>query len=277
METTSSSSSPTTTRFDAPSPEAIARAEAAAAAIPDIELDTIRVDVTAAAAGVIGQVEAIEAHRAAIVAVFGEEGTVTLDGLVPAAHHLIIANGRFNASGDRDLEPLATSLREKRNYLQMIASAIQERGIPTAQPLGKLKGGTSYVAVADDTLALYSWLSSNRGAVSEHCKLTPAELDAIQSEALRFMGAVGIKQRAGVGAAALARQRAFTHFARTYGRARKFVTYVRWHEDDYDQIAPSIYAGRTRSAATPATPVVPTTNTNVAPGMPGAPALGPIT
>lgn len=32
--------------------------------------------------------------------------------------------------------------------------------------------------------------------------------------------------------------------SRAYDDARRAVTYLRWHEDDADEIAPSLYAGR---------------------------------
>lgn len=259
-------------RFDAPSPEAIARAAAAATAIPDAELVPIRVDVMTAAAGVIGQIAAIEAHRAAIALAFGDEGTQAIDGLIPAAHHLVMANGRFNASGDQDLEPLAASLREKRSYLQLVAGALDKRGV-SVEVLRKLEGGGSYAALSDDTQALYYWFSAHLAEIAPHCKLTQSELDAIQSENLAFVGSVGIKARAGSGTAATTRSRAFTHFARTYDRVRKFVTYVRWNEGDFDQIAPSIYAGRARRSAE--APVAAPPGNDIAPGMPGASPFAP--
>lgn len=261
------------TRAEAPSTEALARAEAAAAAIPDTELIAIRVDVTSAAGGAIGQMEAIEAQRAEVVQSFGEEAARVFDDVVPAAHHLIVANGRFNASGDRDLEPAAASLREKRTRLFLVASALEKRGL-TVEVLGKLEGGQSYTALANDTQALYHWLSAHLVEVAPHCKLTAGELDAVQAEVLAFVGSVGKKARAGSGRAAVERARAFTHFARTYDQVRKYVTYVRWHHGDYDEIAPSIYAGRSRKDTPPLAPVAPN---NIAPGLPGASPFAPNT
>ena len=40
------------------------------------------------------------------------------------------------------------------------------------------------------------------------------------------------------------RQRLFTLFVNAYDQARRAVGYLRWNEGDADQIAPSLYAGR---------------------------------
>src|SRR5262245_46888595 len=112
METVTDSNR-TTARLDPSGPEALLRAQEIAARIPDREIVPIRVDVSEAALGVQGQMPAIEAHRAAIVAVFGAEGDDAIDAVVPAARALNLANAKLSASVDQDLEPMSESLREK--------------------------------------------------------------------------------------------------------------------------------------------------------------------
>ena len=79
---------------------------------------------------------------------------------------------------------------------------------------------------------------------------------------------------AGQTAAGDLRARTFTLLYWAYDHVRKCVGFVRWHEGDADQIAPSLYAGRTRSSSeVPAAPVAPATP--VRPGMPGADPFDP--
>ncbi|WP_200850180.1 hypothetical protein, partial [Klebsiella pneumoniae] len=42
------------------------------------------------------------------------------------------------------------------------------------------------------------------------------------------------------------RRRAYSVFVQTYDEVRRAMTYVRWEEDDVDEIVPSLYAGRSR-------------------------------
>ena len=66
------------------------------------------------------------------------------------------------------------------------------------------------------------------------------------------------------------RQRAFTLFARAYDEARRAVAYLRWHEGDAEQIAPSLYAGRGKAKGNAATK--PAQDANAAPpAQPAAP------
>lgn len=271
METQNSSSTTTTETHNplaASEARALDQAQAAAASIPDDELIPIRVEVTGAAATVIGQMPAIESHRGELVAIFGDEAKETIDALLPAADALVEANARFNSSAERDLEPAAESLRKKRRQLLGATQVLVERGVAPKSLVEKQKGGNAYNAIHDDVLALATWLLTNQSSVASFCKLTTAELIETKNEAKRFLVALGEKGAAGSGEAATNRTRAFTHFARTYDRLRKLVTYVRWDVGDQDQIAPSLYAGRTRKGNEPL--IAPPPAVPIAPGLPGS-------
>lgn len=55
------------------------------------------------------------------------------------------------------------------------------------------------------------------------------------------------------------RQRVFTLFVNAWDQVRRAVSYLRWNDDDVDDIVPSLYAGRTRrkTDAPPAPPEPP--------------------
>ena len=287
MTTASHTTTATTTTLDPEGPEALARAERAAAAIPDADVLPIRLDVSAAASGAMGQMPAIEAKRAEIIAVFGAEGAEAIDAIVPAARNVLLANARFHGVADRDLEPAAASLRVWRGRLHDIVAANVGRGIADRSVLDGQQGGGSYQALGDDTLALAIWLRDHASAIGAHCKLGDDELAAAQAEAEAFVRAVQEKARAGAAPAAAHRARALTYLLHSWDQLRKLVTYTRWEEGDYDALAPSLYAGRRRSsgetsdllppsgAVTVPSPTVLPTSTPIPPGMPGAAPFSP--
>ena len=45
------------------------------------------------------------------------------------------------------------------------------------------------------------------------------------------------------------RARAFTLFFNAYDQCRRAVGYLRWNEDDADQVAPTLFTGRARRAS----------------------------
>ncbi len=49
--------------------------------------------------------------------------------------------------------------------------------------------------------------------------------------------------------AAKARARAFTLMVNGYSELRRGLSYLRWHDDDLDSLAPSLHAGRKRKKA----------------------------
>jgi hypothetical protein len=64
--------------------------------------------------------------------------------------------------------------------------------------------------------------------------------------AAHLLGLTGQKDQSPVVVAAAAdmRKRAFTLFSRAYDDARRAIIFLRWHKEDADTIAPSLYASR---------------------------------
>jgi hypothetical protein len=265
--------SPTPDTTDATSPaarEAVARAQVAASRISDDQLVAIRVDITDAALGVMGQMPTIEARREALVRTFGAEATEAIDALVPAARAVMLAHAAFVAESAPDMEPAAEALRKKRTRLFTLATALVERGAVGKTGLANLEGGNGYVALVNDTNALIAWFQKNARTIAPFSRVTTVELEQTQSEAEAFGRAVKQKARTAGGDAASVRARAFTYFVQSYEHVRKLVTYVRWNEGDADVIAPSIYAGRTRSKGDHEPSVLaPPSGNAIAPGLPG--------
>jgi hypothetical protein len=244
-------------------------------AIDEKDVLTPRVDVAAAAIAAIGAMPEIEAHRRVIVSRFGESAGSTLDRLVPAARALLAAHAAHVRVAERDLEPMAAELMETRSRLFNAASALIERGVVDRKSLSGLVGGQSYQGRVVDTLAITGWFRDYAETIAPFSKVTVASLDSADALAEAFAQAYGARDQAQAGTTAPARDRArmFTLFFRTYERVRQMLTYLRWHEDDVEQIAPSLYTRRSRSreadvdtdAESPSPPPNP-----IEPGLPGA-------
>ena len=246
-------------------------------ALLDRDVLTPRVDVSAAALVAIGAMPSIDTHRASVIAVFGERGGATLDRLVPLARGLMLAHAITVASAERDLEPMAKDITDARNTLYLAASALVERELVSKKSLTNLTGGQSYLARANDTLALVSWFRALPSSTRAQTKVSEDDLTRAMSLAEEFSSSFAVRDGARAGSSAVMQDRArmFTLFFRTYERVRQMLTYVRWFEGDVEQIAPSLYAGRGSrrrddddAAPTPVgpTPISPV----VSPDMPGA-------
>lgn len=216
-------------------------------ALLDRDVLTPRLDVAAAALVAIGTMPLIELHRPSVLAVFGEAGGSTLDRLVPAARAVMLAQAACTATDDLDLEPDARELAETRDHLFLAASALVERKLVPKKSLTKLTGGQSYQGRVVDTMALVTWFRGLSSELRAHTRIADAELDRAQAIADAFCSSVVETSRVSNDARKVARDRArmFTLFFRTYQRVRQMLLFLRWHEDDLEKIAPSLYAGRT--------------------------------
>ena len=274
-----------------------ARAEEAAARIPTAEVIDIRIDPAQAAYGVLAACAQLEQLRTELEATFGDDAKTALDDLEPAALAALDANAAWVADSDVALRPQAEALAVQRDAMRTVADAAIERGIVPEDTISRLTGGNSYEALAADTHALSMWIDDHRARLGEHCKLSPAETEQAKRDATAFGVAVKSRKATGAGRSerAMQRARAFTYLLNVYDVARQQVGYVRWHEGDADQIAPSLYAGRGRRTdtgidgdvepnpelpapapviASPA-PVAPTPVTPVNPIPPGFPGADP--
>jgi hypothetical protein len=257
----------------APTTDVLASFRAEIEAMNNNDVLTPRVDVAAAALTAIGAMPEIEAQRDAVIAVFGEAGARTIDRLPSIAQATMLAHAAHGAIAERDLEPMAQDLMEVRTRLFIAGSALIERGLADKRALYGLTGGQSYLGRVTDTMILAAWFETHASTLDTHSKVTPDEIVHARQMAEEFGRAYSKRDqaRSGTSKTGRDRERTFTLFFRTYERVRQMLSYVRWDEDDVDQIAPSLFAGRRRNRRDPANDATPAVDTNtVAPGMPGA-------
>jgi hypothetical protein len=243
--------------------------------IPESRLERIRIDVEAALTLALGVAPQLQRFREPVRVALGESFALPFDQLEPAARalggahadHMITLHGR-------ELDEMVAQLGEKRGILDLEAQSLVQRKRMSASLLAELVGGTGYRAMAFDVLKLAAAFRKEWSEIEAHTPVTRLELDQADALAYRVITTLGENDQKDASSSPSAdlRRRAYTHFVRTYDEIRRAITYMRWKERDADEIAPSLFAGRTRGSsddddAPPNEPSSPPAS----PGMPGAP------
>jgi hypothetical protein len=83
-------------------------------------------------------------------------------------------------------------------------------------------------------------------AIASRTAVQLDEVGAAEDLVDRTLGALGDREQRTVAIADAqhTRQRAYTLFAKSYDESRRAVSFLRRHEGDADEIAPSLFAGR---------------------------------
>lgn len=114
-------------------------------------------------------------------------------------------------------------------------------------------------------------LLDNNDALKGRLLSTREEIEAAREKAHKLNEMINLKENNDAAAPALlTKQRAFTLFVRAYDEARRGLTFLRWHEDDVDDILPTIYPKKKQHDAE-AAPVASPANGAPANGGPAAP------
>jgi len=155
---------------------------------------------------------------------------------------------------------LGTDATEQRAQLLSDATALAKRGLISSAALDKLNGPNGYYNTATDLLTIANMLRTNWAAISGKTGVTEYELDRAEVVGDQLVRAMGKREHsaATIAAVALERQQAYTLFVEAYDEVRRAVSYLRWHQNDADEIAPSLYAGRNTSKKKPASDIVTT-------------------
>ncbi|NUP10735.1 MAG: hypothetical protein HOW73_32220 [Polyangiaceae bacterium] len=294
---------------DAPAPipqlrftQAFETVRSVAAAIPKDDFILITLDPEAAVTTTIGCIAKIVAQRAQIVEQLPRFDLNHVDRLETYALALGSAESRYKAASKpaEPVQELAEKLIKIRDLLVSDITALANRKLLDGERLKTLNGTHGYRNVGFDVLMLCAMLRENWDSVSGRTGVQTAEINEAEELADRLISAVGRREQgeAAVAEATEMRQRVFTLFMRTYEEVRRAITYLRWHDDDVDRIAPSLYTtGRSArrksdiepkpetppaggaSPASPTGPAAPTapvaTGGSAAPGMPDNEPFGP--
>jgi len=240
--------------------EAFERVLPATAALSEEELIAVNIDVPSAVATAIGALPKIMAYReeAAKLYAFDVSHFDLLQLYTFAVGH---AHAKLLAAS---APPEALSaLNERgvklRDTMYLDAVALAHRGLISGDRLSDFKDGTGYKNLAFDLLGLSSLLRDNWDKIASRTGIQLSELDDAELLGQQLMDAVGTREQAPATVAQVQAQRQgnFTLFSRSYDQVRRAISYLRWDEEDVDQICPSLYAGRggRRKEAAPAASV----------------------
>lgn len=174
-----------------------------------------------------------------------------------------------------EVERVYKEVFDLRDILYTEVVALCRRKLLDETRLSALRGAVGYRNAAFDVLLLGTMLLDNNDALQGRILSSREEIESAREKAHKLNEMINLKENNDAAAPALlTKQRAFTLFIRAYDEARRGLTFLRWHEDDVDDILPTIYPKKKQQeAAAPATAPANGAPTNGAPGN-GAPSNG---
>jgi len=237
--------------------EAYRKTVAERAALDRAKLRVINIDIVHAYTRVVGSLPRIMAlrDRASRLAEFEIEN---FDNLETHALALMHAQGEY-VSASSPPEVLAALNEEGitlRDNLYSDGVALARRGLVSAAPLKRFRTAPGYKHLAEDLVGLSSLLRRSWDEIGSRTVVTIAELDHAEAVSERLLHAVAERENAStvLSDAIQKRRQAFTLLAKAYDQARRAISFLRWQEEDLDEIAPSLYAGRGRKKSAPNPP-----------------------
>jgi hypothetical protein len=224
-------------------------AKAEIEAIPADQIMSINVDVPSACAIGLVAADRLEAIAPQMFELAGFERRA-LERLRVYALAALYANAVATQSDSNDT--VATLLEEAvrlRESLLVAAEALAHRGLLSAERVAEIRSGQGHLDTANDCIALGALFAGAWDRVGEKTAITREEVDRAAVCGSQLHIALGAKRLGGAAKAVdsqATRERAFTLFVRAYDECRRAVAYLRWHEGDADEYAPSIYVRRKR-------------------------------
>jgi hypothetical protein len=220
-------------------------------AVPDEHLIAVNLDIPQSVATVLGKLEAIRAYEEELVSLKGLDARCVerLPTYAQAAWHAYLM--AQPAPPQTQVRALIDEATELRANLLVEADVLVRRGVFDAQAIAAIRAGQGYVDLANDLSALAPMYRKVWADIQGHAYVSEREINRAAVLGLELLSAVGV--RAGGGAAsehvaADLKLRAFALFVRAYDEVRRGLAFLRWHEDDAEEIAPSLYRKGTRSS-----------------------------
>jgi hypothetical protein len=136
-----------------------------------------------------------------------------------------------------------------RDILLAEAKSLVARQYLKEELLKELAGNHGYRNVAHDIAGLAHIFKVSWNDIKDYTGIKQAQIEEVDKLALKLTGAVAQREQSPeqVEAATDIRNRMFTLFSRAYDEVRRGMEYLRWHNDDANEIVPSLYSGRNNS------------------------------
>lgn len=219
-------------------------------AIKPDDLQPINVDIPRAVAIAVGAVPHIQALRGQIakelpsvdLRIVDEIGTYALAAWYT---HLLM----LPATTEQKVAALLDEATPLREHLLIAAEALAHRGFLDEATVKAIREGKGNLDKANDLVALAALFSASWDRVKNKTTVEWPEVERASTLGPALLVALGARDQPGIRAPSpsdpgLRRARAYTLFVRAYDECRRAVTFLRWHEGDVDQIAPSLFAAR---------------------------------
>ena len=241
---------------------------------------TINMDIPQAVSMVLGVLPKITPLRADIVKDLPSHPIATLDKLETYAlgvwyAHLLTLPAGSESSPVKALLEEAAPLRED---LLSDAEALARRGLLNKDLVAEIRAGHGNIDIANDLVALGAAFTMNWSTISGKTAATLAEVERASVLGPLLLAALGVREQGSLQSSAdpsATRAAMFTLFVNAYDETRRAVAYLRWHQGDADDIAPSFYKGRGgRPPSSPAEPQTGTSPDGSASGSTAAPTAG---
>jgi hypothetical protein len=225
-------------------------------ALPSEDLKQVQLDIPSAVATVLGSLPEIRALRADIEAAVKDFDFVSFDKLEDYALALTDAHTEFLIATKPmdDLDQMIDEGGRLKAKFAADANACVVHGLIDPKKLAEVQGGVGFKVLASD-LSIYSKVfTQSWPAIQNKVGTTLADIERAGKLAQRIIRVVGTREQAtqNVAEATDVRTRVYTLFMRTYDYIRRAVTFLRWAEADAEDIAPSLFADRSRRKKAPA-------------------------
>ncbi len=247
------------------------------------ELVTVNLDIPTSVFTVLGVEPKIEHHRVEIADQLPKFDLSKVDKVGTYARATGFAHGQYLAAS-KPIEPIADLAAELTTVRELLVSdvvALANRKLLDGERLKLLQGPSGFKGLTFDVIQVVSMMRDHWSEIEGKTAVSMQELEHAEQLAERLATAVGLRDQGpgAVTAASETRQRAFSLLVNAYDQLRRVLTFLRWTEDDIDQIAPSLYAGRgtsrKKTAPAPDPAPVPDNGTVAPANAAGAPAPAP--
>lgn len=225
--------------------QALAEVADELAALDASEVLRVNVDVARAVSIVLGAEPQLLAFKEEIERALPEHDASRLTRLRTYALAALYAHLDAQPTPPRsDLSDLIQQSTALKQTLIIAADGLAHAGLVDGTRLAEIKSGSGHLDLATDLVALGALFDVSWPQIEGKTFVPYADVEQASRLGTALMVALGAKGHPAsrVSSEAVDRKhRAFTLLFQVYDEARRALGYLRWHEDDVDLIAPSLY------------------------------------
>lgn len=256
--------------------KAFAEVEPLLAALAPADILQINVDIPRAVSIAVGAVPHIAKLRteAAKLPGFDISNIDRLGTYALAAwySHLLA----LPVSSESAVNALLEEARPLREDMLEAAELLAKKKFFDKEVVKAIRAGLGNIDMANDLVALSALFTAGWARVEHKSPVEWAEVERAALLGPQILVALGERDQPGVRVAESSdpnerRKRAFTLFYKAYDQSQRAVSYLRWNEDDADQIAPTLFTGRPRRSSSAEE------NATDSPAAPAEPPTAPAT